>query len=320
MKRGDSNIFSYNLKLLVILICILESYFSFGQTDPIFSQYLTNVQSINPAYCGMWDKGNIQMLLKKYYVGVTDAPLNQSVSFYTPIRNENNGVGFNVIYDLYGYARRLSFTGDYSYKVKLSMSHFLRLGLKAGVLNFSNALNDYNLDPNNFPDVNFQEDVDIKYMATWGVGAFMYTDDYYISLSIPQIIKNSFKENRSNYSSLAEVRYVYLTGGYVYQMSNDIVLKPSLLIKAAKGTSLQLDLSANVIFLDKFWIGMMYRTNKTMAFIAQWVIKDQFRLGYAIDYSISKDIKSYQLGTHELMLSYEFDLYKRTSYSRQRYF
>ena len=296
------------VRLLTILTLLSGGYISYAQTDPIFTQYSTSVQSINPAYCGMWDKGSVQMLLKRYYVGVTDAPLNQSVSFYSPIKND-------------GFARRLSLTGDYSYKVKLSINHFLRLGLKAGVLNFSNALNAYNLDPNNFPDVNFQEDVDIKYMATWGVGAFMYTNNYYISLSIPQIIKNSFAENRSNYSSLAELRYVYLTGGYVFKMPHDIVLKPSILIKAAKGAQLQFDLATNIIFLDKFWIGAMYRTNKTIAFIAQWVIKDQFKLGYAIDYSISGDIKSYQLGTHEIMLSYEFDPYKRTSYySRQKYF
>lgn len=291
-----------------------------AQTDPIFTQYATNVQAINPAYCGMWERGSAQLLLKKYYVGVTDAPLNQSLSVYSPIRNENNGVGLNIINDLYGYARRLSLTGDYSYKVKLSTKHFMRLGLKAGVLNFSNALNDYNLDPNNYPDVNFQEDVEIKYMATWGVGAFMYTNDYYISLSVPQIIKNSFTENRSNYSSLADVRYVYLTGGYVFQLNNELVFKPSLLVKAAKGSPLQFDLAANLVILNKFWIGAMFRTNKTMAFIAQWVIKDQFRVGYAIDYSIAKDIKAYQLGTHELMLSYEFDLYKRPSYSRYKYF
>lgn len=317
--KKNRNSFNY-LKFSLFIVIVFSGSISFAQTDPIFTQYSTNVQSINPAYCGMWDRGSVQMLLKKYYVGVTDAPLNQSISFYTPIRNENNGIGFNVINDLYGFARRLSFTGDYSYKVKLSMTHFLRLGLKAGVLNFSNALNDYNLDPNNFPDVNFQEDVDIKYMATWGVGAFMYTNNYYISLSIPQIIKNSFSENRSNYSSLAELRYVYLTGGYVFEAKNDIVLRPSVLLKAAKGTKLQLDLAANIVFLDKFWVGAMYRTNKTMAFIAQWVIKDQFKLGYAIDYSISKDIKAYQLGTHEIMLSYEFDPYKRQTYSRQRYF
>jgi len=295
-----------------------KSHLAYGQTDPIFTQYITNVQSINPAYSGMWDKVSFQMLLKKYYVGNTDAPLNQSISFYSPIKNENNGIGFNVINDLYGYAKRLSITVDYSYKVKLSMTHMLRLGLKAGVLNFSNALNDYKLDPVNFPDHNFQEDVDIKYMATWGVGAFMYTPNYYISLSIPQIIKNSFKENRSNYSSLAEIRYLYLTGGYAFHLPNDIVIKPSILIKVAQSTKPQLDISGNVIFFDKFWVGGMYRTNKTMAAIVQWVIKDQFRLGYAIEYPTSADIN--QFGTHELMLSYEFDLYKRASVTPPRYF
>jgi hypothetical protein len=70
--------------------------------------------------------------------------------------------------------------------------------------------------------------------------------------------------------------------------------------------------------VEKFWIGGMYRSGDAFGAIAQWVINDKFRVGYAADFSIT-DMRKYQRGTHEVMISYEISFAKRR-YVSPRYF
>jgi hypothetical protein len=65
-----------------------------GQQDPIFTQYMFNLQTINPAYAGMWEKTGFNSLFRKQWLGIEHAPLTQALSMYTPLRKANVGVGF----------------------------------------------------------------------------------------------------------------------------------------------------------------------------------------------------------------------------------
>lgn len=290
-----------------------------AQTDPIFTQYMNSIQTVNPAYAGMWEKVGIQVFTRQYYVGHDGAPLTKSVSFYSPIKNENNGIGLNIVDDRIGYEKKLTVTADYAYQVRLDWKTYLRMGLKAGFINYDNLLTQYQLYPDGIDDPQFMEDVHINFMVSWGIGAMVYSKDYYVSFSIPQIIKNDFQANRNNYSSLAELRYAYLIGGYLFGQQRQIRFKPSFMLKGAIGAPLQADVSANFLFYNKFWLGAMYRTNNTVAAVMQLVVLKNLRLGYAVDYSISQEFRKYQLGTHEIRLIYEYDFYKRP-YTKRRYF
>ena len=307
-------------RLALLLIMMWLSYaLSFAQTDPIFTQYMNSIQTVNPAYAGMWEKVGVQVFTRQYYVGQTGAPLTKSVQFYSPVKNANNGIGLDIIDDRIGYEKRLSVTADYAYQVRLDWKTYLRLGLKAGFINYSNELTKYKLYPDGIDDPLFMEDVDINFMVSWGIGAIVYSKDYYISFSIPQIVNNNFQANRNNYSSLAELRYAYLIGGYIFGKQRQIRFKPSFMLKGAIGGNVQMDLSANFLFYDKFWLGAMYRTNNTVAAVMQLVVLKNLRLGYAVDYSLSQEFRKYQLGTHEIRLVYEYDFYKRP-YMKKRYF
>jgi len=318
MKIGTN---TYQAKRILLLIVLMGAFFmhSQAQTDPIFTQYMNSIQTVNPAYAGMWQKVGIQVLARQYYVGQTGAPVTRAVNLYSPVKNENNGIGLDISDDRIGYEKRLTVTADYAYQVRLDWQTYLRLGLKAGFINYENLLTKYKLDPYDTPDVMFMEDVDINFMVSWGIGAMVYNKDYYISFSIPQIINNNFQANRNNYSSLAELKYGYLIGGYIFGKQRQIRFKPSFMFKGAIGGRIQLDLSANVEFRNKFWIGAMYRTNNTVAAVLQLTVMKNVKLGYAVDYSLSQEFRKYQLGTHEIRVVYEYDFYKRP-YTKKRFF
>lgn len=289
-------------------------------TEPVFTQYMNGMQTINPAYAGMWEKVGVQVFTRRYFLGHTGAPLVMNASWYKPVKNDNNGVGLNITEEHVGYENKLTIAADYSYQVKLDWQTYLRLGLKVGIINYDNLLTRYDLDYGvDDPDDAFARDIHQRMMLKWGVGALVYTRDYYIGLSIPQIVSNAYRADVANFSSLANVRYCYLLGGYFFGRQRQVRFKPTMLVKAAIGEPLQVDLAANWLFWDKFWVGAMYRTNNTAAIITQFVMMKNLRFGYAMEMPFGREIFQYQLETHELRVVYEFDFYRRP-YTRKQYF
>ncbi|VAW14262.1 hypothetical protein MNBD_BACTEROID01-576 [hydrothermal vent metagenome] len=305
-------------KYFLIIILSLGSLVAKGQQDAMFTQYMFNMQSINPAYAGMWERLGFLAMVRKQWAGIDRSPLTELISFHSPIKNEFVGVGFNIIHDQIGRENRLSVFGDYSYKVLLSNKLFLRLGVKFGFVNYNNNLSAYKLYPDNRFDPAYQGEIDLKFMPNFGVGGFLYTDRYYISLSIPKLITNDFKANYNNYSSVAETRHIYLTAGYLIDLPNNFKFKPSILVKGTIGAPLQVDIAANLHIKDRIEVGLMYRTGDALAAITQIAITSNITIGYAFDFTLT-EIREYQNGTHEFYFSYDIDFYRRR-YLRNRYF
>ena len=85
-----------------------------------------------------------------------------------------------------------------------------------------------------------------------------------------------------------------------------------------KPSPAQLDLSANMLFLEKFWIGAMWRSKDAIGLIAQFIYRNSLRVGYSFDYSTTR-LHNYNSGTHEIMVSYELRTLKELVTS-PRYF
>ncbi len=301
--------------LWMLLIVVLATTRVNAQQEPSYTQYMFNTQTINPAYAGTWNALGVMLLAREQWVGIDGAPSTQTISFQNIHQNGKTGYGLNIINDKFGKEKRLSVYGDYSHLVRMTPTLNLRLGLKAGFSAYSNNLGNYAVISNDDPY--FQGEVDHKFMPNFGIGMFLYQDNFYAGISIPKIVKNEFENNYNNYSSQAELRHFYLTGGYIFKLSEKLIFKPTALGKFVKGAPAQIDLSGNFLISDRVWLGLMYRSGVAFGFLGQWVINDKMRIGYSVDFSTNK-LRSYQNGTHEIMISYEIS--KITEEVVKRYF
>lgn len=325
--KGNVNWVSVGLTMILTVLFGFPTYAQIDKdlshklyTEPVFTQYMNGMQTINPAYAGMWEKVGVQVFTRRYFMGQEGAPLMVAATWYKPVKNDNNGIGLNITDEHIGYENKLTVAADYSYQVKLDWKTYLRLGLKVGFINYDNLLTRYDLDWGaDDPDDAFSTDIHQNMMLKWGVGALIYTRDYYIGLSVPQIISNNYRADIINFSSLADVRYAYLLGGYFFGRQRQIRFKPTVLVKGAIGEPLSVDISANWLFYDTFWAGAMYRTNNTAALMMQFVMMKNMRFGYAMEFPFGREIYKYQLQTHEIRVVYEFDFYRRP-YTRKQYF
>lgn len=289
---------------LILLFCILGSNNVVAQQDPMYTQYMFNTQTINPAYAGTWESIGLMAVARQQWLGFNDAPRTYTFTLQAPLRNERVGLGLNVISDKIGLEKRFGFYGDYSYKLKIDDKNNLRLGLKAGFTNYSNNLEEYSLYPDGVDDPLFQGEIDNKFMPNFGAGAYLYGRRYYVGISVPKMIHNEFTNNYNNFSVQAEIRHYFLIAGLVLDLNDYLRFKPTILTKATEGAPLEFDLTASFLIADRLWLGGMYRTGDSFGFIAQWVFAQKLRIGYAIDFTTTS-LRNHHNGSHEIMVSYE---------------
>ncbi len=275
----------------------------FSQQDPILTQYMSNMQTINPAYAGMWGETGFSTLVRKQLAGIGQTPLTGIISFHSPLKNDYIGIGLNITNDHFGKENKFSIFSDYSYEIPLTRKARLRFGLKFGFMNYKNPLSQLQLYPDNEFDEAFANDLDLKFLPNFGVGMFLYKKNYYINFSVPRFIKNDLKNNINNYAKQAMTFYV--GGGYVLRSGSlgGLIFKPTIMMRAAWDNPLRFDVGANFLLMGRLWLGAMLRTSSTVCATSQLILKNNLRLGFAIDVTCN-EVYPYHLGTYEFSLGY----------------
>lgn len=319
LKKMTTMKFKLNMiRGLGILVMVIVVNTSFAQQDPMYTQYFFNSQTINPAYAGTWNSLGFLALARHQWVSWNGAPETYTFSVQSPVRH-NVALGLNVIADNVGREKKFGVWGDYAYKIRVTEITSLRMGLKAGFTNYSNNFMSYVLLPG-INDPLYQSDMENKFVPNFGVGLYLHNPRWYLGLSVPKIMHQEIvsNENPNNFSLQSDIRHYFFEGGVVIDLGESMKFKPTFLTKATAGAPVQVDLTANFLFNEKFWLGTMYRTGDAVGIIAQWVFDNDLRIGYAYDYSISK-LRRYHNGTHEVMISYELRTLKERIVS-PRYF
>ena len=101
--------------------------------------------------------------------------------------------------------------------------------------------------------------------------------------------------------------HLFLIGGYVFNINSALKLKPSTVVKYVNGAPLSFDLSANVLFSDRFELGVSYRYKDAVSALAGFYVTPDFRIGYAYDFNTS-ELNDFNSGSHEIVLLYTFDI------------
>jgi type IX secretion system PorP/SprF family membrane protein len=287
------------------VICLLAvSGTAKAQQHPMYSQYMFNMLNINPAYAGSRGVGTATALYRNQWVGIDGAPRTTSVGFDMPIKEKKIGLGFQLYDDQLGIERTTGLNASYAFRIQLTESGTLSLGLQAGLLNYqANFSRVRTFQPN---DPAFNQNLS-GFLPAAAAGVYYNSDKFYIGLSTPALLKT--KISYDNTAEIASVSgrdlHVYLATGFVMNLNQDLALKPSMLVKAVSGAPIEYDLNANLWIQNTIALGVSYRTGDAVVGMAELQLNRQLRLGYAFDKTFSS-LNALNTGTHELMLRYEF--------------
>lgn len=293
-----------NLKkcLLMVMLTAVGVVDMNAQQESQFTQYMYNTVGVNPAYAGSRDVLSITGLYRTQWIGLEGAPKTGTFSLNTPIgMSERIGLGFSAVNDKIGPSNETDISADFSYNIRLDENYKLFFGLKAS----GNLLNiDYTkLDYYNPNDPSFSQGVDNKFSPNIGAGVYLQSDKAYLGLSVPYMLETTHYIH-SNVSNVQEKMHAYLIGGYVFDLSPDLKFKPAFLVKAASGAPLQVDLSANFLFSEKFTLGAAYRWDAAVSAMVGFQVSPGILAGYAYDFDTT-NLGNYNSGSHEIFLRFE---------------
>ena len=305
---------------LAITISFLGFFESFAQQDPQYTQYMYNMNVINPAYAGSKENLSFGLLYRKQWVNIDGAPTTFTLSGSSPV-GKNVGVGLSIIKDQIGPVNETNAYADVSYTLNLGGEHKLAFGVKAGATFQNVGL--YEIGQTGVPDAG-----DLAFSANSnktffnaGTGVFYYTDKYYVAVSIPNMLPSTYLDLNDKGVTRkfgTDVKHYFITGGYVFDLTNNIKFKPFGLIKTAFNAPLSFDVSTNFMFNEKFELGATYRKQDSFGAMANFAITPSLRIGYAYDHIIS-DLKIATTSSHEVILLFDLNFPKRISRS-PRYF
>lgn len=286
--------------------------FAKAQQDPLYTQFMNQLLSINPAYAGAKGVTSATLLLNRQFVSGTyqydgfEDPTTATFFLHKPW-GDQNGIGGSIVYDVFGYEKWYGFYGDYSFTISYPGNKNLALGLKAGIsslfVNFSQYA-DLRTTVEN--DVAFTDDIRKPFMPNFGVGMYYSTPKGYIGLSIPKLISNKFVGDGVEITSASrEQIHLFFMGGYVFDVNRIIKFKPYFMTRATMNAPISLDLTADFVMVDMFWVGATYRVGNGIGARVQLQLNEQIRFGVAYDLRTS-EYKRVNTGLMEVMLTYDF--------------
>jgi type IX secretion system PorP/SprF family membrane protein len=295
----------------LLILCVNSIY---SQQEAQYSQYMYNTISVNPAYAGSRNVLSVLALHRSQWVGFDGAPTTSTFSINTPIPETNLGLGISAISDRIGPTEQNTFSGDISYTIRLNEKTNLSFGVKGTASFFS--FDQYKVTPFQANDPKWRS-VSTRLSPNFGVGTFLYSDQYYLGVSIPNIMESNFYNDNDIAINSQRMNY-YLIGGYVFDVSNSIKFKPAVVSKIVTGAPVQLDLSGNAMFMNKFVLGAAYRWDAAVSGLAGFQVNDALFIGYSYDFDTTS-LSRYNFGSHEVFIRYEF-VYKKDKLVSPRFF
>ncbi|WP_119789723.1 PorP/SprF family type IX secretion system membrane protein [Flavobacterium anhuiense] len=296
------------MKKIILLINFFFYLSVSAQQDPEYTHYMYNMSVVNPAYAtGVPAMMNFGGLYRTQWVGAYGAPKTFTFFGHTAI-NDKIEAGISFISDDIGDGAKKenNVYADFAYVLKLGGKNKLSLGLKAGFSSMQTNFNGFRFtDPQT--DLAFAENINAT-KPNIGVGAYYFRDNLYIGLSVPNLLKSKYIEEKSGMNAFgSEEIHTFLTAGYVFQVSDKVKLKPAFMSKFVKGAPITLDVTANVLYNEKFEFGAAYRIDDSVSALFNINVTPTLRVGYAYDYTLT-NFGQFNSGTHEIMLLFDLDL------------
>lgn len=272
-----------------------------AQQEVMVSQYMFNGLFLNPAYAGSHGYVSSSLLHRAQWMQVEGAPRTSMLAVDAPLMNGSMGLGFSLVHDQIGVSRDLDLSTHYAYHLRISDDSKLAFGLRAGLSIYSANLNELTYWDAN--DQVFQNNISNQLVGKFGFGLYWYNATSYVGLSVPTIYAADGNITMDVAGALDHyyTQHYYLHAGKVFPLSEVFDIKPSIMVKYQPQAPLQGDVNCNLLYKERVWFGVGYRTGDAMVGMVEYQINPQLRIGYAYDMTTSR-LRNYTSGSHEVML------------------
>lgn len=301
-------------KNILLVFALFLGLFAQAQQDAIYSQYLFNPFVLNPAYAGSRDVMSTTLLYRSQWVGMNGAPKTGTFSIHTPVKATNMAWGLNVMSDKIGPTSTIAVQGTYAYRLRF-LGGKLALALRGGY--FSTAYDKNTLDFNN------NDEKDVGGVSRAGVlnfdfGAYYHTPTFFIGfvgshLNAPSQEYDLAGVTADNGLTLDLERHIIASTGFVFNLNEDLKLKPSVYAKFMPRAPVNVDVNLSVLLKRRVWLGVSTSSDGSFTGMVEIYATDFLRVGYAYDMWMKPEIN--RMSSHEVFIGYDFRFSKKTTES-----
>lgn len=290
------------MKKILAIILLLASISAKAQQDPLYSQYLNTPIVLNPAYTGINDVFSASAGYRSQWNGLEGAPSTLSMTAHSSFLDNKLGGGLVIIRDELGITvnTQINLTG--SYKIEFGENIF-SFGMQFGVNSYKDNNDDLLVRDAN--DVLFTGAQSFT-KTNIGAGAILKGTNYFVGLSVPRLMNST--EDIGNVETELYSRHYYLGLGYVFLLNSALSLKAGALVRAVADVPASVDLSASLLFLDRFSAGLMTRNAETYGLILGAQLKENLRFNYTFEVPTNQSVGT-SFNTHEIGLMLDLDLF-----------
>ncbi len=293
------------MKQVATIACLFLASFAFGQQDIQFTQYMTNKLLVNPGYAGIEGAMCANLIARSQWRGFDGAPESQNFNFHMPVKVLKGGVGLAISNDVIGREQNFNLRLSYSYHRDIGTGR-LGVGLGFGLLNKSLNGTDWTAPDgsNGSNDPSIPQGITSQMTPDLNFGAYYKTDRWFASLALTHLVP--FEAELDAGTSIRQKQHLYLLGGYNFELSPELELKPTVLIKSDLAST-SFDVNALAVYNKRLVGGVSYRVQDAVAVLVGMTVIDNLRVIYSYDITTSQ-INNYGSGSHELSLSYCFTI------------
>ena len=303
-------------KLILIFFTLLIAQQNHAQQDPQYTQYMYNMNVINPAYAGISEGLSVGALYRSQWVGLDGGPETFTFNIHSPVGNQL-ALGLSVISDKIGPVEETNAYVDVSYTIPVGMETRLAFGVKGGFTFHDIAIGESQISLVDLGDPFFANAIN-ETTPNIGAGVYFYKPNkYYVSVSVPNIL-NGVHLDANGTKIGSESEHLFAAAGYVFDLSENFKLKPHALLKYAFDAPVSYDLNANVFMYDLVEVGIGYRLDDSFSGMVNFRVMDNIRIGYAYD-AIQSDLDIVTNASHEIFINFDLNFSSKVSRS-PRYF
>lgn len=306
------------IAILVTLVVTLTLQ-GFSQQAPQYSLYMFNPMRVNPAYAGSREALSAVLVHRSQWVGLKGAPTTQAFSINRPFRNKKMGLGLQVANDKIGPKNIINASLVYAYRIKVGAGK-LAFGLSGGILSYN-----YDWDKIEYktPSDQLPNNATESYLLpSFDFGIYYNTQTFYAGIAMDYLNRPEFKflEVDSLFSQGHVFSHTIVTLGKAFVLNDNLVLKTSILFRAAETDDASLNINGSLLIKQKILFGFAITNRSTLTAIFELKLSKNLKLGYAYDYTAGELLGNFGgAGSHEVFLGYDMEIFK-SKVSSPRYF
>lgn len=288
-------------------ICSLIGLSCAGQIQQNLSQFMYSATLVNPGATGIAEKPEIAVYYRKQWAAMSQSPSIQALSFQTPIKFGQMGIGAQMLNQTAFGERMTQFVLSYSYRIRIAKG-LLSFGLQGGISQFQ-----YNVSQFNQKDEEVLNSNQIQgFKPEMGAGIYYQSSRWFSGISVNNLV---YSRRLSSPLFNQSPRILYLMLGYRLKLGSKLQIVSAIFLKTNIKQLTVAEPTISFKYQERLWLGCSWRMFQTLSFQGGLNVGklmggyNDIKLGYALDWTYAFIPSAYAL-SHELFLTLSFDWQK----------